>query len=211
MVRFLQLTVLLGLSLASPALGAVVSFDDAWVDLDSSGDYGLYRDQVEVYYQGSHGLRIGGGYWIIAAGNGNGDPENFNLEGTAGSAFLGANDGIGTGPIFWFDSPVNSVSIDVGLPGFGWESEITVTGYAGATLVDTDTVQILSLTDPGNWATATLDGSVDRIEILLGAGNGLAFGVDNVQFEVTAIPEPASCLILLLGASGIVSRRRNRR
>ena len=134
---------------------------------------------------------------IIRGGNSNGDPGNWNLEGTNGPQFLG----YGSGPLasaelldFLFD--VTDVSFDVSRsngtsPGVG----LSVTAYLDGVVVDST---LITFGDINQWTTISLDGVFDQIEYhaVSGTSSG-SFGVDNLNFS--AIPEPSTALLLAFG------------
>ena len=188
---------------AAAAPAATIRFDDARAVLGNGGN-------PATFYTVSQGVTFSGTYFGLVGGNGNGDPGNWNLEGTNGSAFLGTNQGIGTGPNILFSAPQGNVTLDVGQPGFNWTNSFTATSYLNGVVVQALVFNLSSPTDPGNWHTVSFTSPLDRIEIRLGAGNGFGFGVDNINFQAAATPEPVSLLVfggLVAGGGWLVRRR----
>ena len=93
-----------------------------------------------------------------------------------------------------------------------WQSETVNAGIGSAN------VSSFSMFDQqGSLLTGTSDwmefvnGENLQIEIIAGGANGdrVGFDIDNVQVHACAVPEPSSSLLILLGASfGLVRRRR---
>lgn len=187
--------------MASAAEAGVIRFDEAgWAGWAIPGPY----VDPATYYQASDGVTFTGNYYSNIGGNSNGDPGNWNLDGINGPVFLGTNAGIGSGPNVHFASPAYDVTLDVGLPGHNWTNDIIVTGFLGASIIESHTVNIASPTDPGNWDTVGFGSALDRIEVRLGAGSGFAFGIDNIVFNSTpAVPEPSTYAMAVLGLLGL--------
>ena len=173
------------------ASAGVLTFDDAYAALGQGGN--------PATYYSSEGVTISGTYFGLVGGVGNGDPGNWSLEGTNGSAFLGCNEGDSCSPTFTFTSP-QDVSLDIGFND-GDSASFTVTGYLDSTPVGSETLTITNPnTETGTWDTFSLSGAVD--EVVISSSGAGAYGVDNVNFTAAA-PEPASFSMLLLGAAGL--------
>jgi hypothetical protein len=84
----------------------VIAFDDAYASLGEGGNPATCCS--------SEGVTINGSYYGLVGGAGNGDPGNWSLEGTNGSAFLGCNEGSSCSPTFNLFSHVSEVSLDIG-------------------------------------------------------------------------------------------------
>ncbi len=113
------------------------------------------------------------------AGNSNGDPGGWDLEGTNGPAFAGFN-GASYGVTVLFDSDVSGFSLDVSRSSGSSDGDVTVEGYNDGLLVDSMTV---TLGDINIWSTLSLNGSIDEV-VLFGTGSGFhPFGVDNLQWS----------------------------
>lgn len=196
---------LLALGSGTAAAG-VIAFDDAYASLDDGGN--------PATYYSSEGVTIGGDFFGLAGGIGNGDPGDWSLDGTNGSAFLGCNDGNSCSPTFTFASPVDQFSLDIGLAN-DWAANFTVSGYLDANLVDSQTLNFTDTgTTGGTWNTFTLNGSVDQVVVSSSFSKGFAYGIDNVQFASgSAAPEPASISLMLFGSVflGVTALRRYKR
>jgi hypothetical protein len=178
---------------ANPAVASIIiNFDDAYASLSDGGD-------VSTFYQSSLGVTISGDNAGVWGGVGNGDPGNWTLLGTNGSAFLGNNDGNSSSPTFDFSSAISDISLDIGVSGDA--GTFTVTGFLDGTEVTSQTFTIES-PDPdiGTWDTATLTGLMNEVQVTT-TGPSFAFGVDNVVFStsVTEAPEPSTFVLLAGG------------
>jgi len=172
---------------AAAATGETIAFDDAWADLTFPGD-------PATYYQPRYGVTFDGGY-IVWGGNSNGDPGNWNLEGTNGPAFLGHNSASSlTGPTINFAGTQEQVTFDVGVPNsFSFTLEVTPvnSGIVGAT-------QSFALAGNGGpdgvWTTIALEGPLDEVRIAFQAGtaSGIFYGIDNLNFLPCAT---TSCVV----------------
>ena len=185
---------------AHPISASVIAFDDVYA---ASGN-------VATYYQSSLGVTISGTYSGVIGGVGNGDPGNWHLYGTNGSAFLGCNEGNLCSPTFNFVTAVNGFSLDIG-DSYGSTGTFTVDGYLGGTLVSSD---VFTLHDPntadGTWETAFLSGVANKVTV---ASSGIgAYGIDNVVFDQAgSTPEPSTFLFVGIGLiSAVVLRRQAR-
>ncbi len=186
------------------ASAATVNFDDA------------YAANVPVgnYYAATHGLTVSGTFFGLVGGNGNGDPGNWNLEGTNGSAFLGCNQNTSCSPTFTFANPLASLSLDLGMPGFAWSGDFTVTALLGNTVVDSVLLNISSPSqNAGNWQTATVTGLFDSVTVsFAGIGGAFGYGLDNVVFEASngRVPEPGMPVLVAGALLGLMVARRRK-
>ncbi|MDQ1315771.1 MAG: hypothetical protein QG662_1880 [Pseudomonadota bacterium] len=189
----------------------ILAFDDAW---SANGDTYVPTS----YYPG---VTISGDTIGVMGGVSNGDPGNWDLEGTNGPAFLGVNSGVGSATTFTLSSPVTSFSMDVGLAN-GWNNDFTLTAFLGATPVHSVS---FTLTDAnggtGTWHTAAISGvgAFDSVTLTSTSGTGFAWGMDNVVFSstpVAATPIPTLSqwgmilLSALLAIGTILALRRQR-
>lgn len=131
----------------------------------------------------------------------NGDPGNWDLEGTNGPAFLG-NNGVNNSNTYvtsiFFSSPMSNVSFDVSRSlGSSLGQTLTASAFAGSTLLGFIS---FSLGDINQWTMISFGfgGGIDSV-ILDGSQAGFSpYGVDNLQFT-SAIPLPGSLLLLATG------------
>lgn len=142
-----------------------VSFDDAWEALGQPADPDTYYSPFGVSFNNING------YGLIG-GEGNGDPGNWDIEGTYGSAAWG----IWIGPhSISFASPVTMVSLDM-LRGHN-DYSITVDAYLGGGFVASQTV---TLVGPHVSEPVQFMGPID--ELVLGSTGVSGAGVDNIVY-----------------------------
>lgn len=129
------------------------------------------------------GISFGGSNGGVWGGIANGDPGNWDVDGTNGPQFLGFN-----GP---------------------YADTITLDAYSGATLVATVSTRLGPVND---WSTLSLTGAgIDRIE-LSGVGSAFhPYGVDNIVFDGGAVPEPAAWVLMIAGFGLVGAAQRRRR
>ncbi|MBI5790619.1 MAG: PEP-CTERM sorting domain-containing protein [Rhodocyclales bacterium] len=149
-------------------------------------------------------------------GIGQGDPGNWSLFGTNGTAFLG-NNGVNNfnsyDTTIFFSSAVSNVSFDVSRSnGSTAGQSMTAYAYQGATLLGSQSVNLGAI---NSWSTFSFAmGGIDKL-VLDGSQGGFSpYGVDNLQFNSAApVPEPETYAMMLagLGLLGVVARRRRQR
>lgn len=184
-------------SLSGGANAAMIAFDDA---LEVLGELG----NPSSFYN-SQGVTISGLYLGLVGGVSNGDPGNWDLEGTVGAAFLGTNQGTSGNPTIQFSDPQTG-SIDIGVP-FGWTSFFLVSGSLDGSSVFSSSISINdNNSGQGTWRTFVFSSAIDTLVVQLTSGTASAYGIDNVQFAI--VPEPSSVVLLGLGGLGIGMRRR---
>lgn len=192
------------MGVASTASAATIAFDDAYA-------FGGNLFRPGTFYQGSQGVTISGTYLGTIGGIGNGDPGNWSLLGTNGSAFLGCNAGLSCSPTFSFASDVASLSLDLGLGGNpGWTANFSVTALLDGVPVATQGLTLAAVSDPGPWGTVSFDTPLDQIRVTATYGGGaFAFGIDNVVYtNATGVPEPATLGLFGLAVLGLGAARR---
>lgn len=137
----------------------------------------------------------------------NGDPGNWDIDGTNGPIFAGFN-GSSYGLTMLFGGDVTGFSLQASrslgsAPGNG----LTLEGWNDGALVETVSVMFGGLND---WATLALSSAVDEVR-WVGTGAGFhPFGVDNIRWnEAVAVPEPGSIGLVVLAAlfAGAARRR----
>jgi len=197
-MKFQNIVVLI-LVLVSPTLMAgVITFDDAYSDLGA-------WNKASTYYTSTQGVTLSGNYNGLVGGVGNGDPGNWNLDGTNGSAFLGCNFGTSCSPSFQFNSMISSFSVDIGLPDFNWAGVFTVSAFLNNILVNSQAIVLSSgWSGLGPWQTASFTGGVyDSFSVTSSFTSGSAFGIDNISFNIASVPEPTSLTLLGFGVAAI--------
>jgi len=222
-----KIKLILGASIAAFAAltgsvnAGVIAFDDAFAVMyplapgENADPTTFYLDSDGATFSGSWGSAG------VVSGVGNGDIGNWNLEGTNGSAFLGCNHGTTCSPTVSFNSNLSSLSLDVGLPAFGWSADFLVEALINNLVVDSVTFNLTSnpsttsdptdLSNVGPWQTATFNGVFDAVRVTAAfpdVGFFSAFGIDNISYEVTPVPEPPEILLFVTGILGLFFARR---
>lgn len=140
-----------------------------------------------------------------------GDPGNWGIEGTNGSNFLGFNGAHGYGEVVSFATAVNSVALDVSRSNGSADGEITFQAFNGATFLGSATYSLGAI---NSWTHVSLNYAGTTSVAWSGTGSSFhPFGVDNLSFNVTAVPEPETYAMFLagLGLMGAVARRRQQK
>lgn len=142
-------------------------------------------------------------------GNSNGDPGNWDLEGTNGAGFSGYN-GQSDGMTLLFAGDITNFSMDTARSNGSSDGDsITLEGWLNGVLQETVSVFFGNINE---WATLSITGVFDEVR-WVGAGSGFnPFGVDNINYTFAdgQVPIPAALPIFLSGlaALGFRSRRR---
>jgi hypothetical protein len=135
----------------------------------------------------------------------NGDPGNWDLEGTNGPIFSGFNGSSYAMTLTAGDSFLNfmlDVSRSNGSSSF---DTFTLEGYVNNSLVETTTVPLPTIND---WTTVGLTLPADEVR-WFGTGAGFhPFGIDNLNFDV--VPEPAGIALAAIGLLGLCGFARRR-
>ena len=212
-------TAILLMTALQPVLAATITFDEFAANNSNSALSNLYAPL---------GVTFGGGNSGIWDGLSAGDPGNWALEGSSGTAFLG-NNGFNNGGSYvtsiYFETLMSDVSFDVSRSnGSGEGQSLTASAYSGTDLLSSQTILLGAV---NSWASLAFGhGSISSL-IITGSTTGFSpFGLDNLQFrntllsgldigdiEVTAIPEPETYALMLAGLGllgGVVSRRKSR-
>ncbi|MBL4809137.1 MAG: PEP-CTERM sorting domain-containing protein [Phycisphaerales bacterium] len=133
----------------------------------------------------------------------NGDPGNWDLDGTNGVQFLGFN-GNSYSATMLFDSAINTFQLDASRANGSENGDsLTVEGWFNGGLVDSVSI---TFSEINNWSTFSLTGDIDTV-VMTGSGRDFhPFGVDNITWRV--VPTPSS--LALLGMGGLMVGRRRR-
>lgn len=179
------------------ATAATITFDEA----PASNDGSPYSATIlGVTFSGTNA-----GIW---SGMSNGDPGGWSLEGTNGNQFLGFN-GDPYSETLTFLSPVNGFSADFSRSGGSSDGTITLSAFNGSTLLGSTSGTLGAI---NTWLTLSL--SVSGIDTITWSGTGSDFhpyGVDNINFNSSSVPEPSSVMLVGLGLLGVLARGRLRR
>lgn len=206
MTKFHAFIAALLLCAATTSHAATACFDDRYPGQTSNTSY--------------PGMTVTGSNAGIWGGVGNGDPGNWGLGGTCGSAFLGVNSGVST--TFNFTPSRSSFSIDIGVRT-GFTGTYTVTAFNGGNQVGQNVLTVTGTASPtGTWATSTFTGlgAITSVTVVRTAGAAPYWGYDNINYELAAVaaPTPAAVptlnewsviiLSLLLALVAVVKTRR---
>jgi hypothetical protein len=153
------------------------------------------------------GVHFGSGPVGVQVGLANGDSGNWSVNGTNGPYYLGFN-----GPYaetITFDVATTGVSLDVSRAnGSSPTDTFTLTAYAGATAVGSQTVTLATI---NVWQTVSVIApGITSIQIN-DVGSGFSpYGIDNLKIGVTAVPEPSTWALCGLGILALAWRQRQR-
>lgn len=217
--RFAALLLLLS---AQSALAATITFDEFSAGNSNAAVTSLYAPLGVSFDTGNSGI------W---SGLSQGDPGNWALEGSNGSAFLG-NNGINNGGSYitgiLFSTLMSGVSFDVARSnGSSSGQALVASAYNGSTLLSSQSIVLGSV---NSWTSVLFGiGGISSL-IITGSATGFSpFGLDNLQFnatgntllsgldvsriDVTPIPEPETYAMMLagLGLLGFISRHRKQK
>jgi len=199
---------------SQPATAVTITFDEFAAGNSNTALTALYAPLGVTFGADNSGT------W---GGLGQGNPGNWLLEGTNGSAFLG-NNGINNSNSFMtsihFADALSSLSLDVARAnGSGPAQAMTASVYQGANLLSS---QAIVFGGVNSWTSVAF--AIDGISsVVIASTNGgfAPFGIDNLQFatstnlsstQVSPIPEPETYALMIagLGLLGFVARRRTK-
>jgi hypothetical protein len=176
------------------ASATTVTFDES----PAANGTGAYGETIS----GAVFSATNAGTW---GGLSNGDPGNWDLEGTNGPQFLGFNGSGGShSEVVTFQSAVTSVSLDFSRSLGSADGMITLQAFDGATLLGSTSAMLGPI---NSWTTLSLAFSSITSISWEGTGTGFhPYGVDNFTFN--AVPEPGSACLLAGGLVCVVGLRR---
>ena len=147
----------------------VIFFDDAYAELGQGGDPNNFYAEPEFI----------GPFFGLVGGLGNGDPGNWDLEGTNGSAFWGFNVDVVGG--IKFPEDVTGFSMDISRSAGSEPGQTITIKYIDDGKGQFDETVVLG--DINQWTTLSYDGPFDEI-FFEGSQNGFSpYGIDNIQFN----------------------------
>ncbi len=153
-----------------PRLGCVLAFDDAYAVLGDGANPETFYGTFGVHFDNA------AGYGLIG-GMGNGDPGNWDIQGSNGPAAWGLWQGVHA---ISFDVPTNGLSVDF-LRAFDDMTVVVTASLAGAE-VETQT---FSLAGAFDVATVNFSNRLDRISWSTAV---IGTGLDNVRYNGWSCP-----------------------
>ena len=131
----------------------------------------------------------------------NGDPGNWDLDGTIGPYFYGIQaDSL---IMLDFDSLVSTLSLDTSR-SLGSDPTNTFTLQALLNNVPVDSQTILQ-NDINSWTTVSVVGPFNSVQLTSADGARPVYGIDNIRW--TLVPEPGSLAVVLLSTVILGIRR----
>ena len=195
MKRSFRLITMIALACSAVAAHAALIFDDLPTFTNLTEEYagfGVHSDGASQ----------------VQGGIGNGDPGNWELEGTNGSKFLGNNGGANYTTSLLFDSGLSWIDFDISrslgsAAGDTWQARI----------YDASDVLIGSQSGDFNpvnsWTNVAFNiGGIRRLEIQSFGSDFRPYGIDDVN--LAPVPEPATLLVVGGGLAAFLRRRRSR-
>ena len=194
MKRSMLATIVCAFVVAAPAFGDMINFDDiatgaaGWADLPSNYKGLVWGGDWEVISQTLYNSYPGTQDSFPSSPNAayNGD-WNVNLLSTS------------SGLPFTLDSLYASTFVGTSRPS----SNLTVTGYLGASLVGSDTLRLSSTFV--QW-TPALGGLVDKIELRGDSVQNYAYLIDDVA--ITPVPIPGALVLGVFGLGAVAVKLR---
>jgi hypothetical protein len=186
------------LSLSTISTAAIIDFEGFATNTEITNQYqGLGVTFANIGSAGTWG------------GISNGDPGNWDLEGTNGASFYGIQaDAIIS---LSFDSIIDDFSLDTSRSlGSQNTNTFTLTAYLGGSSIAQQTITQAAIND---WTTVSFTGfSFDEVQLTSANGSRPVYGIDNVTFNESApVPEPSTILLFGAGLAGLVGFNRRRK
>ena len=196
------------LAASQSAIAATITFDEFSANKNNTAITSLYAPL---------GVAFGIDNSSIWSGLSQGDPGNWNLEGSNGAAFLG-NNGINNSNSYVtsinFSSLMSNVSFDVSRSNGSQPGQtLTASAYGGTALLSSQSIVFGAI---NSWTSIAFGmGGISSL-VIRGSATGFSpFGLDNLQFtrtnnlvvsgvnqpqvEVTAVPEPETYALMIAG------------
>jgi hypothetical protein len=167
MLRFSS-SLLAAMLLASAGVAQPLIFDD------------LPRNQQVGEGYGALGVHFALSDFGVVGGLGEGDPGNWSLEGTNGTAFMGFNGSPSYDMDIHFDARVVDFSMDASRSnGSGDGDGLSVQFWMGdETVFKTE----IAFKEINTWTTISYAGPLDRVTFQGSGGGFHPYGVDNIVF-----------------------------
>jgi hypothetical protein len=167
--------------MALPAVAEEIDFGEIPPANDNCCFLGEEYAELGVHFETTDDGSIWGGV-------GAGDPGEWRLEGSRGSAFLGFN-GTSYEATVHFDEPVVGFALDVAraYTSTGY-AELRVWGLVGGVIVER---LVVPLGGMNQWITATLVSEVEAVRWKVLGDNGVRpYGIDHLRWELAEPPPP---------------------
>ena len=171
-----------GDGLGDASIAAIVQCEEPIILTEADIDFEDFPDGTHVVDQYSAlGIYFAGSAYGIVGGLAEGDPGNWDLEGTAGSHFLGFNGGSYQDTLS-FDAPITSFSLDVSRSnGSSSGDEFEMRAYLDESLVDSVSITLPAI---NSWVTVSIEDTwFDTVEIQGFGGGFHPYGVDRLVFD----------------------------
>ena len=211
-IKLLVLTLFLYTPIAVKADSLVLIDFDSSLPSDLYASQGVFLNSIGIHLPSGDGQGIGGGIMLLPTPAAVSPPQAA-FASQINPLFQGVN-GI-SGQFVFTTSESVLVLASTGFVSFN------VVGSQGTwTALFFDTTNQIG-TDVHTGLIATITGNTDQLVvfsstvgigrfIFIPSGLNVLEGIDNLQFEPTSVPEPASLLLLTLGVGGLLARQRRK-